>query len=174
MNAVIIYDDSVIAAQAHAMLIRAARRTAEALSWNVKPWKFDMLRLPRTADAPFEDAAAAHLLVLAVRSQASLPARLLNWLEQWAHHRQVKDAALAVFDGAGDGDTLSPATTPTLSQFAERHGLSFIFGDVSPHRDESAVFRDDLHEREVAQTPTMVRILEQSPHDYFRGWGTND
>jgi len=173
MNAVIIYDDSAIAAKANAMLDRAARRADEALLWSVKPWKFDLLLRPPTADAALEDAEEAHLIVLAVRSQTEMSPWLLDWLEQWARRRQIEDAALAVFDG-GKGDTLSAAASPILSQFAERHGLSFIFSDMRPTRDESASFLDELHMRAVATTPTLHQILEERSYDYYRGWGINE
>ena len=126
MNAVIIYDDNAIAAKANAMLDRVAHRADRTLLWSVKPWRFNMLHGPPSADAAFDDALEAHLIVLAIRSRAALPAQVLDWLEQWARNRQVKDAALAVFDGAGTADMLSAAARPALSQFAARHGLSFI------------------------------------------------
>lgn len=173
MNAVIVYDENAIAAQANAMLDRAAHRADEALLWNVKPWRFDMLLWPATADEAFGDAQAAQLIVLAVRDPAVLSARLLDWLEQWALQRQVPDAALAVFDGR-PGDSLAPPPTRALSQFAERHGLCFILDDVIPDEDGSAAFLEDLHQREVAQTPTLVQILEQASSDGYQHWGINE
>lgn len=46
-------------------------------------------------------------------------------------------------------------------------------------RDESVLeatmnARADLHEREVAQTATMVHILDQAPPGCYRHWGIND
>lgn len=160
MNAVILYDDNGMAAKARAMLDRAARRADEALLWNVKPWRCDMLQWPGTADLAFEDAQPAQLIVLALRNPTALPAQLLEWLEQWARQRHVPEAALAVFDGS-EGDSLAQTPTCALSQFAERHGLCFILDDVVPEGDESASFLEDLHQREVAFTPTLQHILEQ-------------
>jgi hypothetical protein len=161
MNAIIVYDDNAIAAKAHKMLDRAARRADEALLWKVTPWRFDMLLWPATADVAFTDAQAAQLIVLAIREPAALPGRLVDWLERWALQRQVLNAALAVFDGKRD-DSLAGVPTPALSQFAERHGLSFILDDVIPDEDESAAFLEDLHQREVAQTQTLAHIMEQA------------
>ncbi len=173
MNAVIIYDDLDFASKAQALLGCAAHRADEALLWTVKPWRLDLLILPLTADEALKDAAEAHLIVFAVRSQADLPPRLLDWLEKWAGCRQVQDAALAVFDG-GNGDMLSGTAAPELSQFAERHGLSFILGDVGPSEEESALLVQSLHERTMAQTATLLGILEQEPLDHYCGWGIND
>ena len=173
MNAVIIYDEFDLAANSHGVLRKAANRADDASLWSIKPWRLDMLIRPPTAHAALKDAAEAHLIVLAVRSQADLSPRLLDWLEKWALCRQVEDAALAVFDG-GNGETFSASASPTLLQFAERHGLSFIFGGVRPRDGESERFLGELHEREVAQTPTMAHILEQSRHDYYQGWSINE
>jgi hypothetical protein len=173
MNAVIIYDDLDIAAKAKAALERAAYRADEASLWTVELWRLDMLVLPPTAEAALSEAAEAHLIVLGVRQAQLLPAWLLEWLEQWAVRRQVKDAALALFDG-GKGDALSATRAPELFQFAERHGLSFIFGDVGPTADESAVFARSLREREVSVTSTLRHIMDEPVHDYYRGWGINE
>lgn len=173
MNAVILYDEMELAVKANAMLVRAANRADAAVPWSVNPWRLDMLMLRPTAADALHDAAAAHLIVLAVRNQAELSPWLLNWLERWAGCRENQDTALAVFDGF-NGDRLAANTVPALSRFAERHGLSFIFGDVNPDDDGSPKALDDLHEREVAITPTMAHILEQSPRSYYQCWGINE
>jgi hypothetical protein len=156
MNAVILYDDNGMAAQARAMLNRAGRRADEAMLWDVKLWRCDMLRWPATADLALEDAQAAQLIVLALRNPTALPAGMLDWLEQWASGQHVPEAALAVFDESR-GDLLASPPEQALSQFTERYGLCFI--------DESASFLEDLHQREVAQTPTLLHILEQGCGD---------
>lgn len=125
LNAVILYDDSTIAAKANAMLETAAIRADEASLWSVKPWRFDLLREPAGAEAALRDAEQAHLMVLAVRNQAALPGRVANWVEAWAGRRQVADAALAVVDGGG-GEIVPPKAEAELSDLARRHGLSLI------------------------------------------------
>ena len=167
MNAVIVYDDNGIAARAHAMLERAAHRADEALLWNVKPWRLDMLRWPTVAEVAFNDAQTAQLIVLAVREPAALPAGLVDWLEQWALRRHVMDAALAVFDGR-HGDSLARPPTQVLSQFAERHGLCFILDDVIPGEHESAAFLQNLRQCEVDETSTLVPFPEQPLRDNSR------
>jgi hypothetical protein len=149
------------------------RHADETAQWNVKPLRVNLLTLAGLADAALSDAADAHLIVLALREAEPLHASLVDWLDQWAAHSQVPDAALAVFGGGNGAEHLAPAT-PELSHFAERHGLTFIFGDMGPTGNEAAGFLDDLHEREVTLTPTMAHILEQSPRDNYWGWGINE
>jgi hypothetical protein len=84
-----------------------------------------------------------------------------------------------VFDGEQD-DKLSTYIAPELSLFAERHGLNFISGDVNPYGDisqaeaESSAFLEDLHEREVAQTPTMRKIMEHASGVNYQHCGINE
>jgi len=165
LNAVILYDDSAIAAKANAMLETAAIRADEATLWSVKPWRFDLLRVPAGAEAALKDANEAHLMVLAVRSQAALPGRVVNWLEAWAGRRQVADAALAVIDGEG-GETVPATPEAELRHLARRHGLCFILGEASRAQTESAELWTDPHEREAAKTGTMAEILERASPDY--------
>jgi len=161
MTALIIYDEIALAKQAKAMLERADATTR----WDVKPWRVDLLTAQGMGKAALNDAADAHLIVFAVHQAQSLPAWLVDWLEQWATRRQV-------FDG-GNGDTLSRTAAPELSQFAERQGLSFVFGDVGPTEEASTLLVQSLHERAAAQTATLLGILEQSRHGYEH-WGINE
>jgi len=172
MNAVIIYDRFDFAAKAKAMLERAAHGTGEAMHWSVKPWRVGMLKLPPAAEAALAEAAEAHLIVLALRQVQSFFPWLADWLERWATCRQVQEAALAVWDSE-NADTRPVRATPELSQFAGRHGLSLLFDDSAPVKDESSMFASDLHEREIALTPTLKHILEQSEQGY-QHWGLND
>jgi hypothetical protein len=126
MKAVIIYDDFTCATQVKAMFERAAQRANEAVQWIITPWRLDMLGLPGSAEAALAEAVDAHLLLFGLQNPLVLPPWLRNWLEQWAEHRQVQAAALAVWDGE-NGEVLPSYATPALSEFAARHGLSFIF-----------------------------------------------
>jgi hypothetical protein len=173
MKAMIIYEEYDCAARANALLKRASERAEGEEQWSVKLWRLDMLERPAMAHEARRDAADAHLMVLAVGRRGELPAGLLDWLEGWANRRRVGDAALAEFHG-GSVDAFSATATPELSEFARRHGLSMIFGDVSPAEYELGELWVDLHEREVAQTATMAHILEQVSPGSYRHWGIND
>jgi hypothetical protein len=173
MKAMIIYEEPDSAKKASALLKRASDRADAATQWSVMPWRLDMLSRPSLALEALMDAAEAHLIVLTVRSQATLAPGLLNWLEAWAARRKVQDAALAVCDG-GSGNSLSATATPELSEFARRHGLSIIVGDVCAHEDASPLFAQDQHERNAAQTSTMVALLEQVSPGNYQHWGINE
>ena len=175
MNVIVLYDEFAAAARAVEMLGRAANRADETLLWNVKPWRFDVLSLAPLPEESLREAAAAHLIVLAIHTWADVPSPVLSWLEAWAERRQVPEAALAVFDGSGD-DTLSIAgtATPGLSEFAHRHGLKFIFGDKTPAEKESAFPTDVLRNRQTASVPATLHVPEHVPSDYYQSWGINE
>lgn len=160
MNAIIIYDEDDLAERAKTLLKHASQRANEVMRWEIKLWRFDVLLHLPTAGRTLTDALGAHLIVLAIRSQEDITPWLLDWLETWAQHRQVQDAALAVFNGE-EGGMLSTTAPPGLYEFAIRHGLHFIFGDVTPSFGEPTVFTHNLHKRELVLTPTLRHILEQ-------------
>jgi hypothetical protein len=169
MKAVIIYDDFACATKANATLERACHQAHQTTRWDVNLWRLDLLNLSPPAEKTLAEATEAHLIVLVLRELGSIPAGLLDWLEIWAAHRQVGDAALAVF-GGGSGDASSAPVMPELSRFAGRHGLSFIFDDGGPTGDESGFFARDRREREAALTPPPQPIVD----DVYPHWGINE
>jgi hypothetical protein len=171
LNAVIIYDDRDVAAKAKAALERAVERADRALRWSVELWRLDMLNLPPTADAALGEASAAHLVVLGVRQSRLLPVWLWEWLEEWALRRQVPDAALALFHGAAAG-VATP--TPALAEFAERHGLSYIFGGSSAGGDDAAAFTRNLRAREIPATPMWRHLTDETPGGFYQHGGINE
>lgn len=159
MNALILYDELHLATKARGMLTRAMEQAGEITWWNVQPWRINLLSPTGRPDVSPADAADAHLIILAVRSQADLSPGLVDWLEQWAGHRLVPDAALAVFDG-GSGDTLSTNVSIELRRFADRHDLSFIFGERDQADYESSAIAQSLHEREVFVSSILRQIMD--------------
>jgi hypothetical protein len=168
MNAVIIHDDLERAARANAMLEKTSYWVGEIARWKVKPWRLDLLNLPPTADEALRDTVDARLIVFALRPAQSFPIWLLDWLEQWAAHRQIEEAALTLF--SDERDDVPPAfALAELQRFAEHHRLNFTFQDGSSAQDESAVFARDLHAREVAMTPTLQQITNATVPQYWVG-----
>jgi hypothetical protein len=173
MNAMIIYEESGIAAEANALLKRASDRADAATDWAVKPWRLDMLRLPATANEAQRDGAAAHLVVLAIGRRTELPEGLLDWLEAWARRRWIDNAALAVFEG-GRGDRFSATASSQLSEFAQRQGLSLIVGEVDPGESQPARVWTDTDQRDARRTATMAYAVAPASPGYYQHWGINE
>jgi hypothetical protein len=159
MNAVILYDEYRLGTRASAMLCEAARRADVCLSWKINSWPTDLLLSWPATDDALNDAVSAHLIVIAIRKQAELSLRLLNWLETWAARREIQDAALAVFDGENI-DLLSACPSPELAHFAKYHGLCFIRGSINPNdsNKDTAELRDFPHERQWPRSVVRMDI----------------
>jgi hypothetical protein len=128
MKALIIYDDIACAANTTAILRRVGHDANVAIEWEIRPWRLQMLKSPPTAKQALGDATDAHLIVFAVRSTPKFPVWTMDWLERWAGVRCTPDAALAII-GDGPRKTAAAQASEELSQFARRHGLSFISAD---------------------------------------------
>ena len=72
LKAAVIYDDFDFAARAAALLERVAIRADEAMKWDVKPWRLDVLKEPSLADTALDETADADLIVVALRKTPSL------------------------------------------------------------------------------------------------------
>jgi hypothetical protein len=94
LKAVIIYDDFDSAAHTTALLERVARRADEAIKWDLKPWRLEVLKQPTLAALTVAVAANADLIVLALNHPHPPPAELRDWLTSWAKHRRTEDAAV--------------------------------------------------------------------------------
>ena len=87
LKAAILYDDFEFAARTAALLERAVVRSAEAMQWEVKPWRLDLLKPSSLADAALAETADADLMVVALSRTHLPPDTLLEWLERWAQRR---------------------------------------------------------------------------------------
>jgi len=172
LKATVIYDDFDFATRAAALLERVAVRVQEAIKWDVKPWRLDMLKQSSLAGAAVAEAADADLMIFALSRTPSPPAELTVWLEDWGAHRRIEDSAVMV---------LSPeeraAATPLwheLKQFAARHGLSFLSSYDVRENGDSMQFVHQLWQRR--QPAAMVGSVAHSlqPPRPPRHWGINE
>ena len=170
LKAVIIYDDFDFAARTAALLERAAVRSDEAMQWDVKPWRLDLLKPSSLADAALAETADADLIVVTLSKTHLPPDILLNWLEHWAERRQVRDAALMVLCPE---ETAGPMSSwDRLKEFAAWRGL-LLLGNHNLQADgDSLDFVHRLRQRKKPLIPTFSPSvhLPDSP----RHWGINE
>ena len=139
MKAFIIYDDFAGAAKATTALRQSAFSANVSAEWHIKPWRTDVLRYPSAGNEALIEAADADLIVFVGSRASSLPTWLEEWLRCWVIRRDVEDAALAVLYDESAGVLVTP-DAPQLSQFAERHGLSFISENQTTPEDQTLPF----------------------------------
>jgi len=163
-EAVIIFDDSQLAAKASAILASAADGSDDGVYWNVRLWRLDLIEGSSAAVAAPGEAADAHLMVLALLPTERPFARLREWLETWAAHRLVEDAALVLF-GNASSDQFSDSAISELSEFSDRHGLTLVYDGDDTVEDESAFAVPGVDEREL----TLHELVQQVPEHAGNG-----
>ena len=173
LKAAVIYDDFDFAARAAALLERVAIRADEAMQWDVKPWRLDMLKQSSLANVALDETTDADLIVVALRKTPSLPDELMGWLERWAMKRQTEDTAMMVF--CPEENAASTPLWRELKGFAEWHSLPFLGSRNLRDDGNSMVFFHRLWQRKQ-QPQSVVSTLEsfaQSPHPSGH-WGINE
>jgi hypothetical protein len=151
LKAVIIYDDFDSATHATALLERVARRVDEAIKWDLKPWRSDVLKQPTLAALTVAVAANADLIVLALNHAHPPPPELPDWLKNWAAHRRIKDAAvLALYTGTSRSQSKSWNEIKTL---VETLHLTFLGGHHVWHSDSPASIVSRFQQRKQLTAP---------------------
>lgn len=169
LKAVIIYDDFDSATRATALLERVALGTDEAVKWDIKPWKLDVLKQPALAALTVAVAAHADLVVLALGRMHSASAELLNWLRDWAAHRRIEDAALLALPV---GDTEMPSNSwNALKTFAEEQSLIFLSQPDAGKDENSAPLGHRWQRQLAALGPERVFAGKLPPPLH---WGINE
>jgi hypothetical protein len=173
LKAAVIYDDFDFAARAAALLERVAIRADEAMKWDVKPWRLDVLKSSALANAALGETTDADLIVVALRKTPSLPDELIGWLESWAMKRQTEDAAMMVL--CPDENAASTPLWRELKEFAERHGLPFLGSRILRDDGGSMDFVHRLWQQKQPPqpvVPTLELFAESSRPP--RHWGINE
>jgi hypothetical protein len=173
LKAAVIYDDFDFAARAAALLERVAIRADEAMKWDVKPWRLDMLKTSSLASAALGETADADLIVVTLRQTPTLPDELMGWLESWAMKRQTEDAAMMVL--CPEENAASMPLWRELKKFAERHGLSFLGSRILRDDGDSVDFVNRLWQQKQPPqpvVPTLALFAESSRPP--RHWGINE
>jgi hypothetical protein len=173
LKAAVIYDDFDFAARAAALLERVAIRADEAMKWDVKPWRLDVLKPSSLANAALGETADANLIVVALRKTPSLADELIGWLESWAMKRQTVNAAVMVL--CPEENVASTPLWHELKEFAERHGLPFLGSRILQDGGDSMDFVHRLWQQKQPHqpvVPTLELFAESSRPP--RHWGINE
>jgi len=169
LKATVIYDDFDFATRAAALLERVAVRVHEAIMWEVKPWRLDLLKQAALAETAVVEAADADLLVFALSQTHLPPAELLLWLEDWGGRRRVEDTAVMLLT-PGERAAATPFWHE-LKEFAARQGLAFLSSHEVREDGDSMRFIHQLWERR--QPGAALELLADSPQP-TRHWGLNE
>jgi hypothetical protein len=170
LKAAIIYDDFDFAARTAALLEHAAVRSDEAMQWDIKPWRLDLLKPSALAEAALAETIDADLVVVALSRIHLPPDILLDWLERWAARREIQEAALMVLCPE---ETAGPMSSwERLKEFAAGWGLLFLGSRRSPEEGDSL---DLVRRWWRGKQPVMPALSWRAdPPDSPREWGINE
>jgi hypothetical protein len=173
LKAAVIYDDFDFAARAAALLERVAIRADEAMKWDVKPWRLDVLKTSSLANAALGETADADLIVVALRQTQSPPDELRGWLESWAMKRQTVDAAVMVL--CPEENAASTPLWREMKKFAERHRLPFLGSRILRDDGDSMDFVHGLWQQKQPPQPVVstLELFAESSRPP-RHWGINE
>ncbi len=153
LKAAVIYDDFDFAARAAALLKRVAMRADEVMKWDIRPWRLDVLKQSFLASAALDETADADLIVVALCGTHLLPDELMEWLEHWAAHRQIRDVALMAFCPEENAGPMSLGER--LKAFAEWHGLPFLDCRILRDDGDSMKFVHRLWQQKQPPQPVV-------------------
>lgn len=174
VKALIIYDNYSLAADAQRNLEHAAELTGETTTReNVAVCPVDRFKQASRALEMLHHAADAHLIVIALGRTVALPAHLLDWLAAWAAHRQVEEAAIAIFGGENH-TLLSPAAIDELSRFAKGNGLGLVRGQASPLSKEIEPDPRHRDKHDATLVPELHGVNSAAAEESYLHWGLNE
>ena len=105
--------------------------------FELRLWKFDILRIPELRNEAINDAAQAQLVFVAAHGPGELPLQVKEWIEQWlALKNRVQEARrLLAFLFDPSSDWSGASTFPQfayLQQAARRGSMDFIASAATP------------------------------------------
>jgi hypothetical protein len=125
------------------------------------------------ADKAFLDALDAHLIVLPGRRTQALAPWLVDWLDHWAAHRQIRAAALGV-PNDGPAAELGSRPFPEMKQLARRNGLNLILDSKCTVHGTSEHLVRSLVEHAMTKPINQLARVNFTVPDPCLAWGIND
>ena len=123
--------------------------------FELRLWKFEILRIPELRDVAINDAAKAQLVFVAAHGAGELPVQVKEWIEQWLALKNRVEAAerlLAfLFDPSSDRSWVSAFPKFTYLQQAARRGSMDFIASATPIQSPQSAIR--LHVS-TAATPS--------------------
>jgi hypothetical protein len=168
--AVILYDEISSGFRAKDVCDRLAFGLPGDVGLRVSLWRTDVLKDSAESTLALSEAAAADVVVLALRSAKLLSKVVRDWLENWAAAKHVEDAALVVLAGQEE-EGLSPVAAHQLHEFAMSHGLDCFCESEQTQADQPATFL--LKPGQLPQSDPPLPPFPERPGQYAH-WGLND
>jgi hypothetical protein len=134
-NVVIIYEDFGTGKRAKKGLDHVTEELGDDLEFRYTMWRFDVLQDPKLNVLAIPALAEADLLIISLRGEGQLPAKIRVLISEWLGNKSNSDCALVVvFEGtATDTDS---SVYACLANLAREHGLDFFEQALSDAEDQ--------------------------------------
>jgi hypothetical protein len=142
MKALIVYED-VIAGEAGREVARDFASANDFDDLEMNAWNAAMLDESYFSDFITEQAAAADMIVIAIREAEGLTQSLKRWIHRWTVREPQKHRALAVW--LHDADRRPAArVTEFIKQIARHSLVDFFHQHAEPHATEPTLHRHEV------------------------------
>ena len=114
--------------------------------FELRLWKFDILRIRELRNEAINDAAKAQLVFVAAHGAGELPMQVKEWIEQWLALKNRSQAAgrLLAFLFGPSSDNSGASAFPQfayLQQAARRGSMDFIASPATPTQSHQSAIR---------------------------------
>jgi hypothetical protein len=122
---VIMYEDFVTGKRAMKGLDYVARELGSDLEFSHSMWRLDVLQEPTLNDMAAPGLAEADLLIISLRGDTQLPAKIRELVDERLAQTAYHDCALVALFGAGPAATRSSVSS-WLAKLARQHALDLF------------------------------------------------
>lgn len=169
----LLYEDMAAGQRAMRLFERLNEQVHDEIELQPQLWRFDLLEDTEWRALAQADAANAHLIVVATRSDIDLPAGVKSWLAAWCANSIPGSSALVALlssqRAAGEGE--SPVHH--ILHFAARQaGQDFFAQEVRATSLKSDMSVEAIRRRAETTSSVLLGILEQSRPS--TRWGLNE
>jgi len=118
---------------------------ANRYDFELRVWKFDILRIPELRDVAINDAAKAQMVLVATHGAGELPRQVKVWIERWvALKDRVQESARLLtflFDPSSDRSGASAFPQFAYLQQAARWGSMDFIACATPIQSHQSAIR---------------------------------
>ena len=136
---VMVYEDASLAKLAKEGWDHMVQALDTTYDFELRLWKFDVLRIPEWRNAAVNDAARAQMVFVVTHGTGELPSEVKTWIEEWLAlmDRQQENARLLTFLFKLGASAFSQFAY--LQQAARRGSMDFIAAPALALNQQSVI-----------------------------------
>jgi len=145
LNGVMAYESASVAKLAKEKWDYMVHTLESRYDFELRLWKFDVLRIPEWRDAATNDAAKAQLVLVATHGAGELPRQVKVWIKRWValKNRVQESSRLLTFLFEPSSDRSGTSAFPQFAylQQAARWGSMDFIASATPIQSHQSAIR---------------------------------